>query len=59
MPHCVVYGCNNPVKNKKDMSFYVFPKDKQQMKAWTNAIGRTSLKDPRVCSQHFTMVVLG
>ena len=56
MLHCVAFRCNNQAKSRKDtsMSFHVFPKDNDLLRAWIEAVGRTSLpKYPRLRSQHF------
>lgn len=56
---CCVYKCNNQYDQKaksKGLSFFRFPKNKRQRKAWIKAINRkdwTPGEHSWICSAHF------
>ena len=60
MPHCCVPGCKSGYKynkNKKKVSFHVFPANLNISKSWCNAINRNDfipVQSSRICSLHFT-----
>ena len=59
MASCIVKSCSNTYRNCKKngskVQFYRLPKEESMRKKWIDLCGMTelSLKDPRVCSDHF------
>uniref|UniRef100_A0A1A8PLH0 Si:dkey-56d12.4 n=3 Tax=Nothobranchius TaxID=28779 RepID=A0A1A8PLH0_9TELE len=55
MACCVATGCSNR-SNRKDLSFYRFPKDLERRTLWISAVNRGQWEPTeysRLCSQHF------
>ena len=57
--YCAVALCKNGTHNKSDLSFFRFPSDQKLRKKWKVFCRRVdkkfkTLKDPRICSQHFS-----
>ena len=54
--YCCAVGCQN-LAGKSGKSFFRFPKDKKQRKAWVIAVKRGAKWKPtiytRICSAHF------
>ena len=56
--YCAVALCKNGTHNQPDLSFFRFPSHQKLSKKWEVFCQRTdekfkTLKDPRICSQHF------
>ena len=57
--YCAVALCKNGTHNKPDLSFFRFPSHQKLRKKWEVFCRRAdekfkTLKDPRICSQHFS-----
>ena len=57
--YCAVALCKNGTHNKPELSFFRFPSDQKLRKKWEVFCRRAdekfkTLKDPRICSQHFS-----
>ena len=57
--YCAVALCKNGTHNKPEVSFFRFPSDQKLRKKWEVFCRRVdekfkTLKDPRICSQHFS-----
>ncbi|MED6278012.1 hypothetical protein CHARACLAT_019373 [Characodon lateralis] len=55
MACCVAVGCSNR-SDRKDLSFYRFPKDPERRTLWVEAVSRLNWSPTdysRICSKHF------
>lgn len=57
MPYCAVFGCNSSSRYHKDLSWFIFPKERARGKSWIRYCKRADFvptKHSKICSKHFS-----